>query len=127
MGIRQSLALPEQRTEGVEIMCKIIALLATSFALSACGTVPTAVDAATESSRGDAIDATEAQVAADGSGLGTIAYEGNTRTKPCKKRRRTGSHLYTTGCSGVESGSRLVQNGTWNNLGRYVVTGGGPN
>jgi hypothetical protein len=127
ISIQESLAIPEWRTKGVEMMNKIIVLLATSFALSACGTVPTAVDSATENSRADAIDATEAQVSADDSGLGTIAYDGNTRTQPCKKRRRTGSHLYTVGCSGVESGSRLVQNGTWNNLGRYVVTGGGPN
>ena len=119
--------MPEQCKEGVEMMNKIIVLLAFSFALSACGATPTTVDSASESSRADAIDETEAQVSADDSGLGTIAYDGNTRTKPSKKRRRTGSHLYTTGCSGVESGSRLVQNGTWNNLGRYVVTGGGPN
>ncbi len=108
-------------------MNKIIVLLSMSLAVSACGTVPTAADTAQEGPRDDAAAANEVQVASGDSGLGTIAYEGNTRTEPCKKRRRTGSHLYTVGCSGVESGSRLVQNGTWNNLGRYVVTGGGPN
>jgi len=108
-------------------MNKIIVLIALSFALSACGTTPTADNTGQEGPREVDIERTEVKAVTDESGLGTIAYEGNTRTEPCKKRRRTGSHLYTVGCSGVESGSRLVQNGTWNNLGRYVVTGGGPN
>jgi hypothetical protein len=108
-------------------MNKIIALLATSCALSACGANPTAVDTAQEGLSDETIAATEARSAADQSGLGTIAYDGNTLTKPCKKRRRTGSHLYTNGCSDPDSGSRPVREGDWNSLGRYVVTGGGPN
>jgi hypothetical protein len=104
-------------------MNKIIVLLATSFVLSACGANPTAANAVPDDASGDVTGATAAN---NESGLGTIAYNGNTRTKPCKKRRRTGSHLYTNGCSDPDSGSRPVREGDWNSLGRYVVTGGGP-
>jgi hypothetical protein len=105
------------------MMNKIIALLAMTFLLSACGVTRTTVDAAPENTRDDAIDATGPQVTADDSGLGTIAYNEKTRAPTCKRRRKTGSHLYTTDCSGSDSGSRPVRNGDWNSLGRYVVTG----
>ena len=83
-------------------MNKIIALLAMTFLLSACGVTRTAVDAAPENTRDDAIDAAGAQVTADDSGLGTIAYNEKTRAPTCKRRRKTGSHLYTTDCSGPD-------------------------
>lgn len=108
-------------------MNKFIALIATSFALSACGANPTAVDPVPENAQDDAISATEAQANADDPGLGTVVYDKKSRARQCKKRRRTGSHLYTDGCSDPDSGSRPVREGDWNSLGRYVVTGGGPN
>jgi len=102
---------------------KIIVLIAISFTLSACGAIPTANGTGQESPREDAVEATEVKVASGESGLGTIAYDGTTRTQLCSKQRRTGSHLYRVGCEDPDSGSQPVRYGTWNDLGRYAMSG----
>ena len=104
-------------------MNKISALLSMSFALSACGAIPPSVDTVQGVPRDDAIEPTEVQVAANDSGLGTIAYDKNTRAKPCKRRRRTGSHLFSDGCADPDSGSQPVRYSTFNDLGRLVMSG----
>jgi hypothetical protein len=103
-------------------MNQIITLIAISFALSACGATPAAVDAVPGNARGDAPQTTEVEVTVNDSGLGTVVYDGTLR-QPCQKQRRTGSHLYRVGCSAADSGSRPVKQGDWNSMGRYVVTG----
>ena len=107
-----------------------VALLSVSLALLACGAIPTAVDTAQEGPRDDverpnddASEATETQAAANDSGLGTIAYNGNTRVKQCKRQRRTGSHLFRVGCSDPDSGSQPVRYGTYNDLDRLAMSG----
>ncbi len=104
-------------------MNKISALLSVSFALSACGAIPPSADRVQEGLRGDAIEATEVRSAADGPGLGIIDNRGNTRTQPCKRQRRTGSHLYRSGCEDPDSGSQPVRFGGWHDLGRYAMSG----
>jgi len=111
-------------------MNKIIALLSVSFALSACGVVPTAVDTGQEGLRddvespaGEATETTEVRVAANGSGLGTIVYDKNSRARPCKRQRRTGSHLFGDPCADPDSGSQPVRYGTFNDLGRLTMSG----
>lgn len=108
-------------------MNRIIALIATSFALSACATNPTGVGPVPENAQDDGISATEVQANADDPGLGAVVYDNKIRAQPCKKRRKTGSHQYITTCDDPDGGSRPVRQGDWNSLGRYVVTGGGPN
>jgi hypothetical protein len=110
-------------------MNKIIALTAIIFALSACGAIPQApeaVDTVPESPSGDAteaIAATEDVSATEESGLGTIAYNENTRAETCKKQRRTGSHIYQTACDDPDSGSQPVRYGGWHDLGKYAMSG----
>jgi len=111
-------------------MNKIIVLLSISFVLSACGAIPKTMDARghgtggiVESATGETSKTTEVQAAATESGLGTIAAHGNTRTQPCSKQRRTGSHLYRVGCEDPDSGSQPVRYGTWNDLGKYAMSG----
>ena len=105
-------------------MFKVNALLVIGFILAGCGATPTGTEAAQQAPVDEAVDV---QANADNSGLGTISYDEKTRAKPCKKRRRTGSHLYTNSCADPDGGTRRVQQGDWNSVGRYVVTGGGPN
>lgn len=108
-----------------EIMNKIIALIATSFALSACVAMPTDTETAQETPSDGADTAPGTQDTNTESGLGTVAYDERSRRKQCDRRRRTGSHLYTDSCSDPDGGSRPVREGDWNSLGRYVVTGSG--
>ena len=128
--VRNSLVAHDSVKLEWKIMNKIIVLLSASFLLSACGATSTTVGTAqdgpkdeVESPAGDAIEATEVQVAANDSGLGTIAYDKNTRAKPCKRQRRTGSHLFSDGCADPDSGSQPVRYGTFNDLGRLVMSG----
>ncbi len=95
------------------------ALLAAVLALSACGAIPTAIDAAQEGPRdvveGPNDDATEApavQSVADNPGLGTIVSDGKTSAK-CKRRRITGSNIRKSGCTDPDSGSQPVRVGTY--------------
>lgn len=110
-------------------MNKIIALTAVSLALTACGAIPTApkvVGTAAESPSGGAsetIKATKVGSATKESGLGTVAYDENTRAETCKKQRRTGSHIYQTECDDPDSGSQPVRYGTWHDLGKYAMSG----
>jgi hypothetical protein len=104
-------------------MHKIIAVLSASLALSACGIVPTASDTAPESSRDDVSETGEIQTDSVESGLGAIVYNGDTRTQPCKKQRRTGSHLFRVGCADPDSGSQPVRYGTFNDLGHLAMSG----
>ena len=110
-------------------MNKIIALTAISFALSACSAIPQApkaVGTAPENPSGDAseaIEATEVNAATEQPGLGTIAYNENTRAETCKKQRRTGSHIFQTECDDPDSGSQPVRYGTWHDLGKYAMSG----
>ena len=106
-------------------MYKIILLPLISFALAGCGATPATTDTAREAQGDEAADEVTAQSSENESGLGTVAYDEQTRRSPCKKRRRTGSHLYTDGCADPDGGSRPVRRGDWNSLGRYVVTGRG--
>ena len=111
------------RVIAVKIKNKIIVLVGVSFALSACGSIPAAPNTAKASPHEEAIEATEVKAATDESGLGTIAYNENTRAQQCKKQRRTGSHLYQTTCDDPDSGSQPVRFGGWHDLGRYAMSG----
>ena len=128
-GIRTSLAIIGWRITGPEIMNKIIALIAIIFALSACGAIPQApeaVDTVLESPSGDEIEtiaATEVGSDNEKPGLGTIAYNENTRAETCKKQRRTGSHIFQTDCDDPDSGSQPVRYGGWHDLGKYAMSG----
>ena len=84
-------------------MNKIITLLSVSFALSACGAIPTAAD------RAHGV-ATEEQSIGNNSGLGTIVYNTNTSAK-CKKVRSTGSNIGRSSCAARDSGSQPVREG----------------
>jgi len=94
-----------------------------SVMLSACGSIPAPVDKAQAGQRESVSEPAEVGVAADGPGLGVIAANGNTRTQPCAKQRRTGSHLYRVGCEDPDSGSQPVRYGTWSDLGKYAMSG----
>jgi hypothetical protein len=100
-------------------MNKIIALIATILALSACGSIPTAADregnAATGASRVEPVTAE--------AGLGTVVYDDKTRANPCKKVRRTGSRQFITKCDDPDGGSQPVRYGGWNDLGQLVMSG----
>ncbi len=104
-------------------MNKIIALVVTCFALSACGSIPTAVDSATTSRSNADSGAGAAPVNTDGAGLGTVAYDEKTRAADCRKVRRTGSRQFITMCDDPDGGSQPVRYGTWNELGRLVMSG----
>lgn len=104
-------------------MNKIISLIVACLAMSACGSIPTAVDAAA-ASRSDAGTGTgAAPVNADGAGLGTVAYDEKTRAGDCRKVRRTGSRQFITMCDDPDGGSQPVRYGSWNELGRLVMSG----
>lgn len=107
-------------------MNKIIVLFATVFALSACASTSNPVDSP-ENQPAERAEAAATQGMPTESGLGTIAYNEKTVRKKCKRRRRTGSHLYTDSCADPDSGSRPVRQGDWNSVGRYIIVGGGPN
>ncbi len=101
-----------------------VALFSVILALSACGATPKAINTAQDDPReidevpnDDVMEAPEPQTAAnDPGGLGTIIYDGGTRTKQCKRQRRTGSHLFRVGCSDPDSGSQPVRSGTYDDL-----------
>ncbi len=107
-------------------MKKIIVLFAAIFALSACAITSDPVDPPRENP-GNGAEAGTTQGMPTESGLGTVAYDEKATRKQCKRRRKTGSHLYTDSCADPDSGSRPVREGDWNSLGRYVIVGGGPN
>ena len=107
-----------------------VALLLAVLTLSACGLSPTITDTAqvvapdnAENPPTGADEASEVQVAASSAGLGTIVYKGNTRTKGCKKQRRTGSHLFRVDCADPDSGSQPVRSGTYMDLGHLTMSG----
>jgi len=105
-------------------MNKIIAILFVNFVLSACSTVPTASDTAPEDIRDAVVEASEIPVTTADSGLGTIVYNGNTRTQTCKRQRRTGSNLRGAGCSGPGSRSKPLKYGVLDDLDQLAMTGG---
>ena len=107
-----------------------VAILLAVLALSACGLPPTVADAVPAIAPNDAEspptvanEAPEVQVAANSTGLGTIAYQGNTRTVGCKKQRRTGSHLFRVDCVDPDSGSQPVRSGTFWDLRHLTMSG----
>lgn len=107
-----------------------VAMLLAVVALSACGSFPTVADTApvvaaddAESSPTGADEAPAVQVAANSTGLGTIAYQGNMRTVGCKKQRRTGSHLFRVDCVDPDSGSQPVRSGSYWDLRHLTMSG----
>lgn len=100
-------------------MNKIIALLAMCFLLSACGSIPTAVDTQRAATTGTS----QTEAATSESGLGAVAYDGKTRAENCRKVRRTGSRQFISTCDDPDGGSQPVRYGGWNDLGRLVMSG----
>jgi hypothetical protein len=93
------------------------------FALSACGSIPAAVETVAETQSDATTGTSEAEATAHESGLGTVAYDEKSRAKACKKVRKTGSYRYITKCDDPDGGSQPVRYGTWNDLGRLTMSG----
>ena len=121
-GIRTSLAIPGWRITGAEIMNKIIALIAMSLALSACGAIPTAEDYAQKRGYDVATGANEVQTAGNNSGLGTINADGESTVR-CERRRGTGSNIGRSSCRSRDSGSQPVREATYSTLFPVILPG----
>ena len=93
-------------------MIRGVLLFAVSLALSACGAIPTAADKVQAGPRDVATEATEGQIVANNSGLGTIVYNEKTRPK-CKRVRSTGSNIGRSSCTPPDSGSQAVRTGVY--------------
>lgn len=104
-------------------MHKIIGLFVAVFALSACGSIPQSREFAAPDPAAAAGPSTQDKVASGQSGLGTVAYDANTRAEVCRKIRKTGSHQYITTCDDPDGGSQPVRYGGWNDLGGLVMSG----